>query len=111
MNKLIIASFFILFSQIAAAGGSWHSNLHVTEVWSAHDKERVVFKIEGGKYTKPPRCSKSDYYEVSHPYDYKTALSILLTALTTQKTVKVVVVDDQCGVFDNPLVSTVVIER
>jgi hypothetical protein len=94
----------------------WHGNLKVTQAWSAQDKDRVVFMIEedasGSEvYKNPANCANTTYYEVAVPYDRKTALSILLTALTTQKDINVYVVDNQCGVFNQPVVSTVVIKR
>jgi hypothetical protein len=100
----------LALSQQAFAG--WVQVVHPKDVraYGAAGTSSIIFgTVE--PISNPAACSGSEFYYIAYDPNgnHRNALAILLTALITDRTIWVYVVDNQCSPPGRPLVTDVIV--
>jgi hypothetical protein len=109
---LRIAVVLVALGLCESASAGWVQALHPKDIraYGAAGTSSIIFATVE-PISNPAACGGSEFYYVAYDPNgnHRNALAILLTALTTDRTIWVYVVDNQCSPPGRPLVTDVIV--
>ena len=105
MKKLLF-TILLLFSVNTYAAGVWYYGLTVKSVRAQNKANQTGFTTVEA-INNPAACPHSHYYGIRPENNPQLAMSVLLTAFTSNKKVDIFVQSDECDVFNRPSVGDV----